>query len=230
MKRAEQSANGNEPLPHEAALYFRYEHDAHFAELLFNVRRQAAAQALRTLRRRKLPNGDIRELLGALREDAGLESMRATWSTPREQRAIVGEVARSAQALREALGALPPIAVQRLWMEVSRAGIELPSGGFNNVLLALTYVAGDAAKEQPAQARARARVGIVARVHRIASHIALSAAAGSVFHEVCAAAFVLAGETEDPMKAWRGNRHPTPTDPKGAIRTYIARTNGATGK
>ena len=84
MKPAEQSADANAPLPHEAAPYYRYEHDAHFAERVFNVRRRAAAHALPTLRSRKLSNGDIRELLAGLREDLGVAKMMATWPTPRE--------------------------------------------------------------------------------------------------------------------------------------------------
>ncbi|HMO48795.1 MAG TPA: hypothetical protein PKB14_22570 [Rubrivivax sp.] len=231
MKRADQSADGNALLPHEAAQYCKLDHAAHVAELLATIRREAADDALRTLRRRGLQDSDIDQLLAELREDIGLAKMRATWPTPREQRAIVETVARSAQALREALGALPPITQQKLWLEVSRAGIELPSTShFDMVLLALAHVGSDAAQEKPAQARARARVGIVTRVHRIAPRIALSAAAGSVFYDLCTAAFVLAGETEDPMRAWRGRRHPKPTDPKGAIRAYIARAKAATGK
>ena len=223
MKPAEQSADANASLPHEAAPHYRYEHDAHFAELVFSVRRRAAAQALRTLRRRRLSNSDIRELLAGLREDLGVAKMRATWPTPREQRAIVESAAQSAGQLREALRALPPATIQRLWLEASRTGVALSSrADFDKTLLALAHVGSVAAQQMPAQARARARTGIVARVHRVASR--------SQHLTLCTAAFVLAGETEDPARAGLGNRHPTPTDPKGAIRAYIARTKGATGK
>lgn len=166
MKPAEQSAKARAPLPHEVARYCGHEHDAHVAALVLEVRRRAAAQALRTLRSR-LPRAAVRELMQALREHVAVSQMVQTWPTPVQQHDIGAQIATHAQGLRACLLALPPTTGQKLWLAVSDAlGDSPPSrSDTERILAALEFVCrSSAAQMKPPQARRRAHVDIVASV------------------------------------------------------------------
>jgi len=208
------SANAFAPLPHE----------------LDSSRRPEAARAIRQLRRRGINNADIRALVEALREDAGMHEMTSTWPSAGEARATLKEVQTHARALRESLRALSPLTTQSLDLTMKRMD---PDSAWirplTKTLETLIYAARDRERRTPTQSRRRSRAGVIARVHQVASRhgIEPSPAVGSAFHDVCLAAFALAGVTSSTRAD--GTSRKT-TDPAAAIRAYQKRVAPSPGQ
>ena len=208
------SADAFAPLPHE----------------LDASRRPDAARAIRQLRRRGISNADIRALIEALREDVGMHEMASTWPSAGEARATLKEVQAHARTLRESLRALSPLTTQSLDLTMKRLDPDsVWTRQLTKALETLIYAARDKERRTPTQSRRRSRAGIIAHVHRVASRhgIAPSPAAGTQFHDLCLAAFALAGIAR-PTRA-DGTGLET-TDPAAAIRAYQKRVAPSPGQ
>jgi hypothetical protein len=196
------------------------------------VLRAAAARALRTLRRRLLDNQQIRELLNRLREEADFHAMTAAWPTVGEERKTLESAQGQALALANSLAGLSPRTTQYLTMHMVSAacGVEPASAmELAQTLRALTSACDQVLAAMPAQSKRSSRVGIVAHVAAVVPSIPVTDSKGH-FHDICSAAFLLAGETEDPERALRRerDRELMGKDPTPAIRRYLKLTKQPT--
>jgi hypothetical protein len=169
----------------------------------------------------------LRELVEELREDVGVHPMTDTWPSAGTERRVLAEISEKARVLAGALRQLSPrtsqVVAKRLWESLGELD-PAPSFDAARRLDVLAFVADEGAHSLPEQSRRRARMGIVARVHKVVRPIGVkvSAADGSVFHALCTDAFILAGVVDNDSTKL--------PNPAGAIRAYIERIQVATGQ
>lgn len=190
-----------------------------------SAERERSVTAVQTLRHRGLPWSCIARILRALREELTSYSIMDKWPTLGEDRAAIGVLADLCDQLVEVVERLSP----RAQAQIATAALKvfqdpMAVDAARKPLRTFAAACRERLEAMPSQSRRESYPGVIHRIHTIVRPFGIepSPRAGTRFHDVCLAAFTVAGlRGRTTAQGTKTASRTGIVDPTASIRAYL---------